>query len=142
MTSSLFTDRARCAITGEGSLLAVEFLTGAVVNTTAAVEVTLACEKILRGLPRPALVDCRQAKRIDYAAQKYFYCDGRHVLTYTAVAVLTRTTLGKHVAALLARTLRPLRPVRLFSSPSEANSWLQKMTSAGSLAQPKGVRTE
>jgi hypothetical protein len=109
-------DRDRC--------LRVTFLAGARISLRDARRITAACSALTEGIPRPAIVDFRRARAIEWRAQRYFFRDPNHLETYCAVAILVRTEIGRIVGELFRRLLRPKKPARLFTCERAARAWL------------------
>jgi hypothetical protein len=114
---------ASCRV-GDQGVLHVKFPAGARIDLAGARMITAACTTLTRGAPRPAVVDFRKARSINWIARRYFFHDPVHLATYSAVAILVRTEAGRIIGELLSRILRPRKPARLFTSERDAHRWL------------------
>jgi hypothetical protein len=106
--------------------LCVAFSPGARIGLRDARKITAACTTLIQGIPRPALVDFRGARSIDWAARRYFFHDPSHLATYRAVAILVRTQAGRMVGELFSHVLGPRKPARLFTCEQAARAWLSQ----------------
>jgi hypothetical protein len=104
--------------------LRVTFPAGARISLDHSRKITAACSSLTKGIPRPAIVDFRNARSIDWRARRYFFHDRNHLETYSAVAILVRTDIGRIVGELFSWLLRPRKPARLFTCDCAAGAWL------------------
>jgi hypothetical protein len=125
--------RCRCCVLcrlDHDRCLRVTFPAGATISLDRARKITAECSLLTGGIPRPAIVDFRNAKSIDWRARRYFFHDPNHLATYCAVAILVRTEAGRIVGELLSRLLRPTKPARLFTCDRAARAWLSQVVRA------------
>lgn len=109
----------------EHGISRVDFIPGTHQTLQFAQEQIAAIAKLIKGKPRPYLVDLRNVKSTNHEARKYFA--GRESkAAWTAAALLTGTPLSNAIANLwLAANNSRDNPVKLFTSEADAITWLK-----------------
>lgn len=114
--------------TDPAGLMHFEFWPGASLSAAEGRAVTALCEEETRGRPRPTLVDCTRARSISLSAQRYFFEDPSHLRTYSAVAIVSETLMGRLAGSLFVALLKPERPARFFRNEASAVRWLKSLS--------------
>lgn len=79
--------------------------------------------KVAAGIPRPFLIDITKVKAMSREARE-FYAGPEPAKFLTAVAIVTRSNIGKIVANFFIGLTKPRLPTRMFTDHAEAMQWL------------------
>ncbi len=109
----------------EHGISRVDFVPGTQQDLRAAQEQIAALTELLKGKPRPYLVDLRNVKSTNHEARKYFA--GRESkAVWNAAALLTGSPLSNAIGNLwLAANNSRGNPVKLFTNEADAIAWLK-----------------
>ena len=77
------------------------------------------------GLRRPFLIDMNKVKSMSKEAREY-YAGPEPKKSITAVAILTKSSVGKAVANFFLLLTQPTIPTRMFTDFKDAKEWLLK----------------
>jgi len=88
-----------------------------------AIENTKIIAAIAGGIRRPFLIDMTKVKAMSKEAREY-YAGPEPKKNITAVAIVTRSSVGKAVANFFLLLTKPSVPTRLFTELNEALEWL------------------
>ena len=92
-------------------------------DTDIARENMLYTKKVTGGKPRPLLVDITKVRSMSKGAREE-YVKQQEELIITAVALLTRSGVGKMIGNIFISLNKPNVPVKLFTDPGKAYEWL------------------
>jgi hypothetical protein len=80
-----------------------------------------AIDQVSNGKLHPMLVDLRNIKTMERAAREELAA----VKGVTSVAILIDSALSRMIGNILLNFSKPVTPMRLFTSVTEANQWLK-----------------
>ena len=106
-------------------ILQSETLPGASQSLTDARENATAYVQLARGRRRPLLMDMRTVSGpLDREAREY-YAGPQYAALVSATALLVGSPVGRVIGSFVLRLTRPVSPIRIFTSESEALAWLK-----------------
>ena len=124
VAQQIVTHNARMWLGGDG-ITRYEALPGAQVELADAVATHKAVLQLQGTSRHPLLVDIRAVKSISLDARRYFAGPEHAPITTSAVALLIESPVSELIGRFFLRLDKPHFPLQLFSSETEALSWLQ-----------------
>jgi len=99
-------------------------------DARASVQITM---RLSAGVPLPMLIDFTNVRGMRRDVREYYTSEECSVLV-TAVAIMTRSSIGRMVANFFLGINKTRVPTRLFSKPEEAVNWLKTYVPQTSVA--------
>ena len=85
-----------------------------------------AFRQLTKGIKHPALIDMTNVKSMDYDSRKYIAEETGDIIS--AVALITKSAIGRVVGNFFIGINKPDYPARLFSNENEAIIWLKEIS--------------